>query len=141
MTGYKGMIRDRMPETWVFILKYFKCLNKWIDMVYNDRLKGWNTHWNPKERSPGKSLAVKHLVSEEFILSFPLKLSDAERKKWYAIAAWEKWFRDRFLYIKQDYDFALRLGENPIDKIYNNWKLPIDFIQAIIIYIKNGQRA
>lgn len=135
------MIRDRMPQNWIFILKYFKCLNKWIDMVYNDRVRKWNTHWNPKERSSKKSEEIKILVGGEFIYTLPLILSEKERTKWYAIASWESWFSDRFLYLRQTYLFALKEKKNPIDTIYNEWKLPLDFIKQLITYIENGQRA
>lgn len=141
MTGYRAMIRDRMPENWVFILKQFKCLNKWIDMVYDDRVRKWNTHWNTKARGDGKSKAIKELVKDDFYMTLPLNLSENERKMWIAISHWIDWFDNRFLYIKQEYDFAIKKGEDPITAIYDIWNLPLDFTKAIIKYIENGQKA
>lgn len=51
MSGYKQMIRDRMPQILNVALTYCKAKNRWIDYVYENNIKKY-----PKEK---RSDAVK----------------------------------------------------------------------------------
>lgn len=53
-TGYKGMLRDRMPLNLDFALRWCKAKDKWINLVYEEYIK-------PLEREK-RSVAVKRAL-------------------------------------------------------------------------------
>lgn len=144
MKGYKQMIRDRMPENWVFVLKYFKALGKWINLVYNTRVRPWNTDYRQNARNANKSKAVKDLFDNEFIYTIDHEkahMSNQELENWRAIFRWIEWFNQNYLYIKQEYLNVYRSREENLKIISKNYTHEDKLTNAIANYIDNGEKA
>lgn len=116
MTGYKKMIRDRIPKTWDMALRYLKCKTKFIDYVYVIHVKKFNDNVmnTKKENNKSKEEIIKKVLNptlyrfdETIKLEKLLNYSSGQINHlkdeyffWNKVNTWVKWFCKNVIYIQ-----------------------------------------
>lgn len=137
MNGYKKAIRNRMPETWVFVLKYLGKLGAWIDLVYGTKIRPINNRRNRKGIKESKKKALHKLFARPFCCSLdPCLMSYGEYKSWYEIWRRIAWTSKHYLFVCDIYD-KLRTHDGlsynqAIGEICRIFKLDVKFANALI---------
>lgn len=137
MNGYKKAIRDRMPENWVFVLKYLGKLGAWIDLVYGTRIRPINNHWNRKEIKELKKRAFHELFANSFYYTLDSnRMSSDEYESWYKVWRWVAWTGAHYLFVCDVYNKSrIHDGfshDQAIDKLCYVFGLDTKFANAII---------
>lgn len=91
--GYKAMIRDRIPSTVDFALKWCRAKTKYVDLVYNQYIK----FLNDKEQRKYQTRAVLGLVkgNRQFDFDWTIDnavLSKEELEYWTFVKKYVTWF-------------------------------------------------
>lgn len=105
MNGYRKAIRDRMPENWVFVLKYLGKLGAWIELVYGTRIRPINKHWNHKQKKGLKKRALRDLFANSFYYTLDSnRMTSDEYESWYKAWRWIAWTSAHYLFVCDIYD-------------------------------------
>jgi len=110
-TGFKEMLRDRIPVYADIALKWCKTKERWINIVYRDTISVFadkNDRYNITK-------TVLGLKSKDKIFNFDDTiywdaLSEEEREILKVTSSWVKWFKYYFIFIENEYKVDLSLG-------------------------------
>lgn len=124
-TGYKSMLRDRVPKVVNYALKWQKAKERWINHAYS---KFINIYVDNEERKKATRLVLclkytrvkqgKHkYVKEEQCFEFDKSidwenLTPEEEVYWKRISSWVKWFCMKYAYIENAYLISSERGKD-----------------------------
>lgn len=121
-TGYKAMLRDRVPYVVNLALLWCNSKGSWINHVYEMQIA---IYVNKKDRDDATRHVLglkKHNKGFNFHESIDWgNLSADDKAKWKDIEAWVTWFQVHHMYIKYICDCALAKGEK-VDTIKESVK-------------------
>jgi hypothetical protein len=112
-TGFKEMLRDRIPVYADIALKWCKSKERWINIVYRDTI---NVFADKNDRYD-ITKTVLGLKSKDKIFNFDDTiywdaLSEEERKILKVASSWVNWFKYYFIFIENEYKVDLLSGCN-----------------------------
>ena len=127
-TGYKGMLRDRLPKVVDYALKWQKAKERWIDHTYN-RFIGIFSNNEERKKATRIVLCLKYTkvgqgrkahIKEEQLFEFDKSidwdnLTDEETVYWKRISSWVDWFRKRYAYAENAYRNSRIVGKSDHD--------------------------
>ena len=106
-TGYKEMLRNRLPYVVDLALKWCKAKDKWLDHVYKnfigillddaDRKKVTRTILGINKGKP------RHFNFHQSILWEDFSMTKEEREYWTWVEGWVSWFRSTYGWIECKY--------------------------------------
>lgn len=104
-TGYKEMLRDRMPYVVNLALKYCKSKERWINHVYNTQI-GIYTNKSDRDYATRCVLGIaKRHPSFDFDDTIDWNdLSEEDTKMWKIVSSWVKWFQSKHAVIENLYN-------------------------------------
>ena len=113
-TGYRQMLRDRLPRYVSDALKWCKAKEAWLDHVYKNFI--W-LYKDNKERLAQTRLVLgyKENLPREFKFEDTIdwqNLDDAETKHWKEVQQWVSWFTTTVPCIEDDYNSYKKKGQN-----------------------------
>lgn len=108
-TGFREMLRDRLPETVDLALKWCKAKEKWLDLCYSENI--W-IYVSKKERySATRSILGLSTNRRSFdfdrTIMWP-NLSKEEAAYWKRVSSWVSWFRTTIDAIEETYTSSKR---------------------------------
>lgn len=114
-TGYRGMLRDRLPATINLALKWCEAKTEWIDLVYKQSIQFCTN----KELRDSQCRHILGISSNKPNFEFHDtiewdKLTDDEKKHWEWVEGWVTWFSSNYLDIEQMYKTLKLKGETNI---------------------------
>lgn len=120
-TGYREMLRDRLPKMTNYALKYFKCKEKWLTHVY----KSWIWIYPKKDMRDSATRELlkldkkgkAHFRFEDTILWDDLSVQ--EGMYWKKVASCVSWFRQQHAYIENEYANSKTVGKSVEDIKYD----------------------
>lgn len=103
-TGYRGMLRDRLPATVNLALKWCEAKTKWIDLVYNQSIKFCTN----KELRDSQCRHILGISSTKRGFEFHDtiewdKLSEEDKTYWKWAEEWVNWFTKNYISIEEIY--------------------------------------
>ena len=110
-TGYKEMLRDRLPVTVNFALKWCKAKERWLDHVYNSSVNIYEDKDCRKEAT--RIILGLSKKNRQFNFHDTIdwdNLTEDDQKYWKYVEEWVDWFRKTYLYIQNEYTNSLTLG-------------------------------
>ena len=114
-TGYRNMLRDRVPRMVNLALKWCKCKEKWLDHVY----KNWIWMYSSKDMRNSVTRDLLGLDIHGKATKFNFEdtilwdnLTEEETKYWKGISSWVSWFRKQYQYVENTYTVSLQAGHN-----------------------------
>lgn len=131
-TGYKEMLRDRLPVYVDIALKWCHVKELWINHVYNSQI---NIYADKQERYNATRI-VLGLSSKERIFKFEESIdwawaSEEEKERMRPAIGWVNFFKHYFPYIENAWEINLSLG-----------KTEQEFIQELSSgYLKNVSKS
>lgn len=110
-TGFKEMLRDRIPVYADIALKWCKTKERWINIVYRDTI----SVFADKNDRYDITKTVLGLKSKDKMFNFDDTvywdaLSEDEYKILKVASSWVKWFKYYFAFIENEYKIDLSLG-------------------------------
>lgn len=119
-TGFKEMLRDRIPVYADIALKWCKTKERWINIVYRDTI----SVFADKNDRYDITKTVLGLKSKDKVFNFDDTiywdaLSENEREILKVASSWVNWFKHYFVFIENDYKVNLSLGCSE-EKIISN---------------------
>ena len=107
-TGYKEMLRNRVPLVVDIALKYCKAKDRWINHVYDNYIKMF-VEKNDRKHVTRILLGIQKGKSKNFnfhntIFWDQFGLSNDEIKYWNWVESWVNWFEKTYLYIENAYN-------------------------------------
>ena len=116
-TGYKAMLRDRVPYVVNLALKWCNAKGAWINHVYDSQISIY-VRKNDRYDATRHVLGIKkHNREFDFHKSIDWdNLCENDFQYWKQIEAWVTWFRVNHIYIKNIYDCSIESGKE-ISKI------------------------
>lgn len=119
-TGFKEMLRDRMPVYADIALKWCKTKERWINIVYRDTI----SVFADKNDRYDITKTILGLKSKDKMFNFDDTvywdaLSEDEHKILKVASSWVKWFKYYFIFIENEYKVDLSLGYSE-EKIISN---------------------
>ena len=114
-TGYREMLRDRLPKLVSYALKFCKCKERWLDHVYRNRIWIYKEKMD-RDRETRKLLGLdKRGKPTNFKFDDTIlwdNLSNEERKFWELVSEMVSWFCNHYAYIENDYDVMVSSGKD-----------------------------
>ena len=116
-TGYREMLRNRLPKLVSYALKYCKCKERWLDHVYRNWI--W-IHPNKEMRDKvtrkllgldKKGKPTKFNFDDTILWD---GLSKSEHDYWEFVSKMVSWFRDNYAYTENEYDIMVSCGKDII---------------------------
>jgi hypothetical protein len=112
-TGYRQMLRDRLPRYVNDALKWCKVKEAWLDHVYKNFI--W-IYSNNEERlaETRRVLGYKEYSPREFKFEDTIdwdNLNNDETKRWKEVQQWVSWFTTTVPYIEDDYISYKKKGQ------------------------------
>lgn len=113
-TGYRTMLRDRIPKVVDFALKWCKVKEAWLDHAY----KNWIWIYQSKEE---RLKATKRLIGNK---SNPFNFEDTidwenldqqEEARWKSVSKWVSWFQKEYSIVENEYSVSKKLGYDIVD--------------------------
>lgn len=106
--GYRGMLRDRVPQTIDYALKWCKAKNMWVEHVYKNFI---NIYIDMKEREQATRLilGLRHGKPLNFNFHETIdweNLSVEDKVFWNWTENWIEWFKKMYVYIQNTYDLS-----------------------------------
>jgi hypothetical protein len=126
-TGYRQMLRDRLPKLVDFALKWCKAKESWLDHVYHNFI--W-LYSDNNERLAQTRLLLGYKENKqprEFVFADTIdwdNLNQEEEKRWKTVASWVSWFQCTVPLIEDEYKISKTKGAELIDlkrTIMLNW--------------------
>lgn len=114
-TGYKNMLRDRVPQTVNMALKFCKVKERWLEHVYKSEICVYPIKDKQNRYATTRMILgiSKHERNFDFHKSIDWdNITPGERTYWARIEAWVNWFTRKYMYIKNTYDISLSCGKN-----------------------------
>lgn len=112
-SGYKGMLRDRIPKTADYALKWQRAKERWIDHTYQNFIK---IYCNSEERYHTTRIILgiaKHYRNFEFDKSIDWdNLTPEEIVYWQRVSSWVDWFRTQYTAMNTVYKESLDDGKD-----------------------------
>lgn len=110
-TGFKEMLRDRIPVYADIALKWCKAKERWINIVYRDTI----SVFADKNDRYDITKTILGLKSKDKIFNFDDTiywdaLSEEEHEILKVASSWVKWFKYYFAFIENEYKIDLSLG-------------------------------
>lgn len=109
--GYKGMIRDRVPQVINIALKWCQAKEKWVNRVYS-LSAGLYTTTDEKNSAVRKQLGI-HEGKQNFNFAESIDLElvtrenfnriTGEDKYWVWVNGWVNWFAQKYQYLENAY--------------------------------------
>ena len=130
-TGYREMLRDRVPKVVNYALKMHKCKEKWLTHVY----KNWIWIYSDKDMRDNATRELlgldergkpTHFKFEDTILWDNLSIQ--ETKYWKSISRWVSWFTQKYQYIENDYTISKKTGKDIREIKYDIMIRYLDFM-------------
>lgn len=123
--GYKGMLRDRIPQVVDYALKWQKAKERWIDHAYANFIKIYIDN-NERYHTTRIILGIaKFYRNFEFDKSIDWdNLTPEETVYWHRISSWVRWFMEKYAYIENAYKISHHAGKSEFDikvEIINNY--------------------
>ena len=104
-TGYKAMLRDRVPLLVNLALKWCKAKECWINHVYDNFV---NIYVDKEQRYEATRIVLGisgKYRNFEFNKTIAWdNLTDEETKSWKTVENWVKWFQNCAMEIKEEYE-------------------------------------
>lgn len=104
--GYRGMLRDRVPQVVNFALKWCEMKNAWVEHVYKNFVKMYK---EKKDRERAAKI-ILGLTKKGLPMNFDFvktldwdNMSQEEKMKWEWCESWVEWFQQIFLYVHNVY--------------------------------------
>ena len=113
-TGYRNMLRDRLPKMVNLALLWCKCKEAWLDHVYHNWI--WIYKDNKERLNATRTIlgidkkGKSHFKFEDTILWD--NLTDEETVHWKNVSAWVSWFRKQYQYVENAYTVSLQTGHS-----------------------------
>lgn len=121
-TGYKAMLRDRVPFVVNLALKWCNAKGNWVDHVYDSQI---SIYANKEDRYDATRHVLglkKHNREFDFHKSIDWdNITSEESEYWRQIEVWVTWFKVNHIYIKNIYDGSVEKGKS-IDVIRDEIK-------------------
>lgn len=119
-TGFKEMLRDRIPVYADIALKWCKTKERWINIVYRDTI----SIFADKNDRYDITKTILGLKSKDKMFNFDdtiywNALSEDEHKILKVASSWVKWFKYYFIFIENEYKVDISLGYSE-EKIISN---------------------
>ena len=118
-TGYRQMLRDRLPRYVSDALKWCKAKEAWLDYVYKNFI--W-LYKDNKERLAQTRLVLGYHDDTKLPREFKFEdtinwkdLNDAETKRWEEVQKWVSWFTTTVPYIEDDYNSLIKKGKTTLE--------------------------
>jgi hypothetical protein len=115
-TGYKEMLRDRLPQVVDYALKWQKAKERWIDHAYRNFIRLYCDN-NERYHTTRIILGIaKYYRNFEFDKSIDWdNLMPEETAYWRRVSSWVRWFRTQYAYMENMYDISLKSGKSEFD--------------------------
>ena len=121
-TGYKAMLRDRLPYVVNLALKWCNAKNSWVNHVYDAQISIYACNKDRNDATRHVLGLKKHNRYFDFHKSIDWdNLDETEANYWKQIEIWVTWFKMNHIYIKNIYDCSIEKGKS-IDDIKNEIK-------------------
>lgn len=145
-TGYREMLRDRLPKLVNYALKWCKAKERWLDHTYKSWI--WIYANNEDRLQETKRLLGLNGKNRNFDFHSTIdweNLPEDDIKYWNIVEGWVKFFQCKYQYIENEYQIALTKGNVDMHKIgktffatlYNNEKYGLMFEKFIEDCINN----
>lgn len=109
------MLRDRLPKTIDYALKWCKAKEYWLEHVYRNFI--W-IYSNNEERYKAAKLVLgikKKKCNFDFHNTINWDdLTPAQKLYWVSVETWVTWFRENMLYVENTYNLSSNLTEREI---------------------------
>lgn len=116
-TGYREMLRDRLPKIVNYALKYCSTKERWLDHVYHNFI--WVYVSNEERYEATKTvLGIDSRNHMQFKFDSTImwdNLSDGEKSYWNRVSQWVHWFQRNYAYIQNTYDILKSTGKDIIE--------------------------
>ena len=115
-TGYKQMLRDRVPKVVNFALRWCKAKEAWLNHVYSNWI--WIYKSNEERLKVTKTLLGLDKKPREFKFADTIlwdNLSKDEEKRWKSIVSWVSWFQKEYQFIENEYSISMKNGYDIVD--------------------------
>ena len=115
-TGYKQMLRDRVPKVVNFALRWCKAKEAWLNHVYSNWI--WIYKSNEERLKVTKTLLGLDKKPREFKFADTIlwdNLSKDEEKRWKSIVSWVSWFQKEYQFVENEYSNSKKLGHDIMD--------------------------
>ena len=114
-TGYREMLRDRVPKVVDLALKWCKAKERWLDHVYYSFIWIYSDN-DERYRATRTILGLKKgkLRPSEFDFHRTIdweNLDAQDELYWTAVESWVEWFRTNMLYIQNTYNILSGQGK------------------------------
>ena len=118
-TGYRNMLRDRLPKVVNFALKWCKVKEAWIDHAY----KSWIWVFSDKKLRLSMTREILGIdkTRRQFIFEDTIdweNLSEEETSKWENVTGWVSWFQKKYAYIENAYILSKQQGKSLLEIKY-----------------------
>lgn len=115
-TGYKGMLRDRIPYVVDCALKWQKAKERWIDHAYVNFIKFYCDNDERKRATKIVLGIAKFYKNFKFDKSIDWdNLSDEDILYWTRISSWVDWFTKKYAYMEAAYKNSRAIGKDEFD--------------------------
>ena len=114
-TGYREMLRDRVPSTVEKALRWCGAKNRWIEHVYRTQI-GIFVEDEQRKKATRTVLGLHKGKPTNFDFHKSIdwdNLSDEDTVYWEAVESWIRWFGNKYLYIENEYEIS-----GDIDRIW-----------------------
>ena len=108
-TGYREMIRDRIPEVVNYALIWCKSKDKWISYVYKEWV--WVFANSAERNKATRNIMGLNERYPAFNFDNPRdwsNLSDEDKTHWKWVKGWVDWFTVYYKFIKQTYESLIQ---------------------------------
>lgn len=112
-TGYKAMLRDRVPFVVNLALKWCSAKGNWVDHVYDSQISIYATKEDRYDATRHVLGLKKHNREFDFHKSIDWdNITSEESEYWRQIEVWVTWFKVNHIYIKNIYDGSVEKGKS-----------------------------
>lgn len=121
-TGYKAMLRDRVPYVVNLALKWCNSKEKWVQHVYDSQIKMYASN-SAKDYMTRDILGLnKNSGPFDFHRSIDWEnISNENTKHWQHVEGWVTWFSHNYAYMKNTYEISIASGKD-VDSIKDELK-------------------
>lgn len=117
-TGYKEMLRDRLPKVVDYALKWCKAKQLWINHVYNNFI-GIYISKEDRNMATRTVLGISKKY-HQFVFNTTIdwdNLSDEEKESWTNVENWVIWFQKYYQNIENIHSLSKLDGESDIETL------------------------
>lgn len=127
-SGYRGMLRDRVPKVVDYALKWRKAKERWVEYAYSNLVKIVGEEFDEgkvlRTASESKKIIVRAILgirkgkSKDFIFDRTINwedISPEETEYWKSVSSWVNWFMSNYAYIENVYRVSRSCGKSEFD--------------------------